>query len=332
VSDQLRREIIHQLAARKDGIAYSELTKELPDSLLEAIAEPVHNEHTTPELGSPSSLNASIEEILNAVSKFKYPEGTGGHGTYHLLDKYYAEVDVWFWHYSRNQREEVEEILKEKIKAAKKNGAEETFIVPKIAPLQPFTGFDRLINIVHSPIFHRFVFFALWNMTYKEADVGRAAKTDDLILSEVIYLLMVSFEVLKSQPLLNGCSSFTSEQLTFVTNAVSVPVEVPHEEGRSKSPTTLLELILDLVDRAAEDNIKEHSKSLRYLVGAFETYSDEKGRIIISGWRDKSNWKKRQTSDMDIEDVGLSEQEKKKLAAKKRQAAIMAQFAQAQER
>lgn len=82
-AEKLRTEIIHFLAASKKGLAYSELTKKLHTSLLDDIE---------------TERSQSVDEILKTVAKFKYPEGTSGHGVYQLQELYYSEVDPWFCH------------------------------------------------------------------------------------------------------------------------------------------------------------------------------------------------------------------------------------------
>lgn len=317
-SEQLRREIIHLLASNRSGMAYSEIYKEVPETLLELVGEG-ENE------GKAGSKSETFEHLLKSVSTFKFPDSTSGHGLYQLQDQYFSEVDPWFWHYTRNERETVDDILRSKQKE------KVNLLIPKLAPLQPSTGFDRLTEMIHSPIFHQILFFTLWNMTKTESDCGSLASLDDMIFSEVIHLLVVAFEITKSQPLHPQHTSFAPEQLLFVMNAVSTKIGIPSNKGESSGTSTLLELVLGLVDRAKEEDIKQHSRILRHLVGEFESLGGKSAQLVITGWRDKSNWKSNLQIGVIADDSGLSEQEKRKLAAKARQAAIMAQFAKAQE-
>jgi E3 ubiquitin-protein ligase UBR1 len=255
-SERLRREIIHHLAVPKSGIQYSELVKKLQLSFLKFDGE----------------LDSSISKILDSVSSFKFPEGPTGQGVYQLQDTYYSEVDPWFLQYSRNQREEVEQI----IETFKKKDSNMSSC--RLFHLQPSTGFDRLNDIIHSLSYHRVLFYSLSRMTHHTTNT--IGPKDEMILSGVIHLLCLSFEIFKSQPLHPAHSSFALTQMMFISNSVNIPLSVyPNDEA-----VTLLELILDLVDRANEVDIKEHAHHLRYLVGQFEKYGDEKARKVISGW------------------------------------------------
>lgn len=175
---------------------------------------------------------------------------------------------------SRNQREEVEEIIREKL--AKTH---DYIRIPKLSLLQPNTGFEGLLNMIHSLIYHRMLFFSLWRMTHATTESNKDSISDEMILTATVHLIILSFEIFKNQMLSNNESSLSSRQ-NFVSNAVEVPIATPE----SRNPTSLLELILDLVDRAREPCIKDHARHLRFLVGEFEKFGGERARKVINGW------------------------------------------------
>ncbi|CAO3601475.1 unnamed protein product [Absidia cylindrospora] len=84
IEAQIRRSIIQYLGLKP--MAYSELTKHIPDSL---------SDHET------------FEPTLASVATFRAPgDGLNDHGVYVLDPALAVEVDPYFWHYTRNQREE----------------------------------------------------------------------------------------------------------------------------------------------------------------------------------------------------------------------------------
>lgn len=85
----IRREVLHFLALGQG--TYSALTRHIP-------------EHMT--------SHVSFEGILADVSNFRPPDGTADLGIFELKDECYSEVNPFFHHYTRNQRERAEEQLR----------------------------------------------------------------------------------------------------------------------------------------------------------------------------------------------------------------------------
>lgn len=89
----IRRETIHFLALGQG--TYSALTRHIP-------------EHMT--------SHPCFERVLAQVSNFRPPDGTTDLGIFELKDECYSDVDTFFYHYSRNQRERADEQLREREK------------------------------------------------------------------------------------------------------------------------------------------------------------------------------------------------------------------------
>ncbi|EGF83804.1 hypothetical protein BATDEDRAFT_21290 [Batrachochytrium dendrobatidis JAM81] len=341
-ADELRREIIHYLAVHRSGTAYSELSRRIADSLVDAAADCMPD---VDDMNEPTVNSTSVDAILQSVANFKFPDGTADHGLYELKDEMYANVDPWFWHYTRNEREDLGEVLRKRLEKKRalnrhhSNDAaleEEAVRRPKLCQLVQGTGFDRLNNLVHSPIFNQIIFYSLWNVTRTVAESGQEPVNSEMILAEAVHLLMVGFEIVGASK--TNVAHTNVSDIGFIQHAVLERVSIPVRKGAEMRPTTLLELILSLVDRANEEDIKEQAPRLRFLVRRFEEMGGLTAETTIVGWRDKSNWdlgKPRLSSDIQStnssnNDTESSEQEKRKLAVKARQANIMAQFAQAQ--
>ncbi|KAI8927517.1 hypothetical protein BC831DRAFT_452194 [Entophlyctis helioformis] len=378
VTDELRREIIHHLAVHRNGVAYSELTKRISEHLIDATNEAGTTASAAAAAASASDPSAasetqaatpqSFDEILSSVAHFKFPEGPADHGTYELRDQFYSEVDPWFWHYTRNEREDVEDVLRKRAETRRNRkrphggsdahrSEDEGLHLPVLPLLQPGAGFDRVVGLIHSRLFNQMVFYALWNVTRTKAESGLEPVHSDMVLGEAVHLLVVGFEIVDKATLSASGLGDSGIDQTFIRNAVSVRMPIMANLGADRRPTTLLELILSLVDRANEDDIKDQAPRLRYLVRRFEEIGGEEAKAVIAGWRDKSKWDLGQWTDAKRRTMAaagssaaasggatqsgaagaagataeLTDQEKRKQAAKARQAAIMAQFAQAQQ-
>ena len=57
-----------------------------------------------------------FDHVLREVTKFRPPESVMDTGIYELKDECFDEVNPFFFHYTRNKREEVEAILKARLK------------------------------------------------------------------------------------------------------------------------------------------------------------------------------------------------------------------------
>ncbi|KAH6595845.1 hypothetical protein BASA50_005572 [Batrachochytrium salamandrivorans] len=349
-TDELRREMIHYLAVHRSGTAYSELSRRVADSLMDAAAD---SAGTMNDRNTLVASAASFDALLSSVAHFKFPDGASDHGLYELKDEMYAQVDQWFWHYTSNEREDLNDVLRkrlEKKRALSRQGGREASFEdeavrrPKLLKIEPCTGFDRLSSVIHSPIFNQILFYSLWNVTRTAAESGQEPASNETILSEAIHLLVVSFEILEMEEdsVNSGVVGHTPHDTGFIHHAISSRLLIPVRKGAATRPTTLLELILSLVDRANEDDIKEQAPRLRYLVQRFEAIGGPVVTLTLSGWRDKSHWDLgkpvlpgsgsiEKQSGLSGSSEALTELEQRKLAAKTRQANIMAQFAQAQQ-
>ncbi|KAJ3275846.1 hypothetical protein HDV01_006712 [Terramyces sp. JEL0728] len=299
----VKKEVVHQLAVAKSGLAYTSLISKIGAFQQENDAE-------------------LIAEVLKTVANFRFPEGLTDNGLYTLKDEYYDQVDTWFWHYTKNQREDIEEILKKHHKLKYKNTIDHNanLNLPKITKLETGSVFDSLGNLVDSPIFSHMLLAALYHVTstlYLSKFKGPIS--NETIFGEVIYLLLVAVEQKSINP--GG---------GFFRNVLDQKANLNVKDKEKSRPTTLLDMILCMVDHANEECIKDFAQRLRYIVTKFEQLGGPDIAQIISGWRDKSNWGF--FNDEQVVDLSSasSEAEKKKLAAKARQAAILAQFAQAQ--
>ncbi|EAU93649.2 hypothetical protein CC1G_02879 [Coprinopsis cinerea okayama7 len=156
VPSAVRREIVHALAMGPCG--FSELTKRVAERFGDNIA---------------------FERILREVAMFKPPEGATDVGVYELKeDVLFEEVNPFFFHYTRNRREEVENMLRAKTKkrfAKEGKGDQEWVYVPKKFGVTegPYKDIPRVFE---SEVFLQILFYTVYNvLVLTESSGGQAA-------------------------------------------------------------------------------------------------------------------------------------------------------------
>ncbi|GJJ13832.1 hypothetical protein Clacol_008089 [Clathrus columnatus] len=159
----IRRELIHALAVGPCG--FTDICKRVSERMVEDV---------------------SFESTLSEISTFKPPETTTDAGVYELKDKFYDEINPYFYHYARNKREEVEVILK--TRAKKRNLTIEFVYVPQ--PLNIRTGpFITLSNTFQSTVLHQVIFFAIHNVLRNQGQMTSVYA--EAILDQALHLVML---------------------------------------------------------------------------------------------------------------------------------------------
>ncbi|CAG8463021.1 15022_t:CDS:2, partial [Cetraspora pellucida] len=309
VEQEIRREIIHGLCL--GSIAYSELTKRIPDRLTQ---DPL------------------FDEILKQLSHYRSPDTLTDHGLYELNDQYFEEVDPYFIHYSRNNREEAEEALKNRIK--KKMDSPEKQSTPLIIPkLIPITNgpYVRLGNMLHARLLNQIIFYSLWHVKTEEK-----IKSDTLI-DEALHLAMLALSD-ENNDIIRENKRKGKQKVIDSPISSDIDVGMPgfmyyatfdYFHGAKNSVmeahgTSLLELLLQF---SCEQSFKEFHHKISFIINKFEQLGSDMAKMVISKHYEKIRLESQSKTG---EEDGLSEYERKKQAAKERQKKIMEQFAIAQ--
>ncbi|KIK46138.1 hypothetical protein CY34DRAFT_800850 [Suillus luteus UH-Slu-Lm8-n1] len=162
----IRREIVHALAAGPSS--FTDLAKRVSERMVDDV---------------------SFERVLKDVSHFRAPESTSDTGVYELKDAIYDEVDPFTFHYTRNKREEVEVILKNRLR--KKTGVKDPVIVPK--PLTITSGpFQILPSVLESEALLQVMFYAIYNVIALTNSAGTAPPSAEAILDQTFQLIMLA--------------------------------------------------------------------------------------------------------------------------------------------
>ncbi|KAL1921436.1 uncharacterized protein VTP21DRAFT_11152 [Calcarisporiella thermophila] len=316
VEEEIRREIIHGLCM--SPIAYSELTRRIPERLNE---------------------NPRFDEILLQLANFKAPDGMSDHGLYELRDEYYDEVNVYFVHYTRNNREEAEEVLKKKkMQSGTRNIP--PLLLPKLVKVEsgPFVNIG---NAMHSKTMTQIVFYALWNAITDEKI------TSDTLVDEALQLCVLALldenneEARKwrsrkgkrkepegdeeSSRGENGIPSNSENGMGgFVRHATFE--QFPVRQGAQYGQMSLLNLLLRYVNDAT---YKEIHPKIDWILKQLEEIGPPLAKQVLGNFYKARAEAAETTAEPTSTDI--SEQERKKQAAKERQAKIMEQFAKAQQ-
>jgi E3 ubiquitin-protein ligase UBR1 len=162
----VRREIVHALAM--GPCSFTDLVKRVAERLVD---------------------DTCFERVLKEVAIFKPPESTNDFGIYELKDEAFEEVNPFFYHYTRNKREDVDTILRNRIR--KKTGVSDPVIVPK--PFNISSGpFAILPCVFESEALLQVMFYAIYNILVVTDSSGSTPPSAEAILDQVLHLIMLA--------------------------------------------------------------------------------------------------------------------------------------------
>jgi E3 ubiquitin-protein ligase UBR1 len=136
----IRREIVHALAM--GPCSFSDLVKRVAERLVD---------------------DPAFESGLREVANFRPPEGPTETGLYELKDEAFDEINPFFYHYTRNRREEVETIYKKRM--AKKTGKKEWEVVIPPKPFGVSHGpYKAVSDVWEGDVIIQIIFYAVRNV------------------------------------------------------------------------------------------------------------------------------------------------------------------------
>jgi len=163
---QVRREIVHALAL--GPCSYTDLVKRVAERLVEDVC---------------------FESVLRSIALFKPPESTTDSGTYELKDDMFDEVNPFFYHYTRNKREEIEGILLNRLK---KRGVTDPVIVPRPTSIPSGGPFSDIVSsCFDSKVLLQILFYPLHHIL-AIAEQSQEADSFDAILDQTLHLIMLA--------------------------------------------------------------------------------------------------------------------------------------------
>jgi E3 ubiquitin-protein ligase UBR1 len=284
-----RRDVVHNLCFKP--LSYSSLSSHIADKFSDTDA---------------------FDELIQEMTLFKPPEGVSDHGTFMLKEKFYEEIDPYLSYFSRNQRDEAENIYRTHM--AKRVGKEPADIVYE-PNLQAISGglFKDLSNFTRLPLFAQVIFYLLQYCMVADRYAPTVPSTKvDQFLQFILHLTLIAVKEDNTED-----DSMSGDGLrSFCTLALT---------KRAKIPLANCDTIALLLRRISE----------------METFKacEPKVRVILRYLRHKRpneylQWA--HTYDLPVErsttasPMPSEDKEAKKKAALDRQARVMAQFKQQQ--
>ncbi|KAF9527898.1 hypothetical protein CPB83DRAFT_907266 [Crepidotus variabilis] len=321
IEKAIRREIVHALAP--GPCAYSDLVKRVSERLVEdrAFDKVLKVVGNFKMLGDSSSSASSGGHVGSGVG------GGGGTetGIWELKDGCYDEVDPFFYHYTRNRREEVETVLKKRAvgKARKKMGAEAVVKGETVKEEDVLKEWDVVIEpkgfgvkegpykdvseVWEGAVLSQILFFAVWNVLSATGSDGSAnpPPSAEAILDQAIHLAMVGV-VERPQTFARKASEscWIVEGVEELKSFVEVLWLLASHEKYAKLYRARIEWVLDRVEVYVSSEV-----------------------VRMRGDRSKSG---NGAKDARKNTPGMDKEEERKRAAKKRQEMILEQMKQQQ--
>ncbi|RMJ26689.1 Ubiquitin-protein ligase [Aspergillus sp. HF37] len=189
--ENIRRDVAHILCFKP--LSFSDLSARLSDKLLDS------------DLFQP---------VLEEIADFRPPEGLNDTGTFELKSDYIDLVDPYSAHYSKNQRDEAENVYRQWM--AKRTGKKDSDIVyePKLRPIT--TGvFSDLPLFTKTPLFAQIVHQCLdYVVVSKERTPIIPATRIETFLQVVLHLILAA-------ALEDNTDEGDESEQSFVSNALS---------------------------------------------------------------------------------------------------------------
>ncbi|KIS71625.1 uncharacterized protein UMAG_00067 [Mycosarcoma maydis] len=301
IEAQIRREVIHFLALGQG--TFTDVTKNIPEKFTD---------------------HAAFERILSQVSTFRAPDGTHDFGIFELKDECYAEIQPFFFHYTRNQREKVEEVLRERQKKRLAHSSGRTVSAIKDEELPPWvpsaslhqlrgTLFGRLPDVLSNDI--------LVSLLFKALDQTRSlfAYAPDMLVDAALQIVMIG--------LVDAADSFADKAASLLISQLEAADDAGAEaEPKPAAEATLVEMLcrVELLEKFKPfkgkitwclEKLASHSEKARSIVRPHFSATG-RGAISADGSGSAASGAPKKKS----------AEEARRAAAKARQAAIMQKF------
>ncbi|KAF9889272.1 hypothetical protein FE257_007585 [Aspergillus nanangensis] len=167
--ESISRDIAHVLCFKP--LSFSDLSTRLSDKLLDS---------------------DMFQDVLEEVASFRPPEGLNDTGTFELKPQYLDLIDPYSAHYTKNQRDEAENIFKEWV--AKKTGRKASDIVfePKLRPIA-IGAFSELSRFTRTLLFSQIVHQCLeYVMSSKDRTPNIPPTRIETFLQVVLHLILAA--------------------------------------------------------------------------------------------------------------------------------------------
>ncbi|KAF9284537.1 hypothetical protein BGZ88_009928 [Linnemannia elongata] len=298
IEQEIRREVVHGLCLKP--IAYSELTKRIPERLTD---------------------HYKFDDTLKELASYRAPDGISDHGLYELKDQFFDEVDPYFIHFSRNNSEEAEEILKSRMIKKSNNTIKSPQILPRLSTIER-GPFQNLGNMMHTKTMTQILFYTFWNVK------AEPRIKSDTIIDQAAYMMQIAIldpnnDAFRSLQQDAAGESSGIGMTGFMRHATfeKFPVII---NGNERIRLSLLSI---LIQRADDPAYKSIQPKLNFVLDKFEELGSTEAKALVGEW-------KASKGPAEGGEAGMSEAEeaeRRKKASQERQARMLAQMAQQQQ-
>ena len=132
-----------------------------------------------------------FQEILDEMTNYRAPEGLSDAGTFELKPEYLADIDPYIAHYSKNQRDEAENVYR--AWRAKQTGLAVADVVfePRL-PIIKAGIFQNLSSFTSTPLFIQILYYSLWQHIDPQALQGIPKTRFEAFIHVVLHLMLVA--------------------------------------------------------------------------------------------------------------------------------------------
>ncbi|KAK5079882.1 E3 ubiquitin-protein ligase ubr1 [Lithohypha guttulata] len=189
----LRKDIAHTLCFKP--LSYSDLTNRLTERAQD---------------------HEQLQEVLDAMTNFRAPEGLSDSGLFELMPEYLQELDPYNSHFSKNQRDEAENIYKNWMAKKTSKKPEDIVLEPKLNPID-CQAYVHLCAVIHSPLFSTMLYSMLSHVVAKQGTLPSvSASRAESFLQIALHLTLVA--TIEDQSVEDET---TSSQTSFLKNALT---------------------------------------------------------------------------------------------------------------
>lgn len=165
----LRRDIAHTLCFKP--LSYSEMTNRLTERAQD---------------------HEQLQPVLDAMTTYKPPEGLHDTGLFELKPEYLQELDPYNSHFTKNQRDEAENIYKKWMARKLNKQPEDIVLEPKLNPIR-CQAYQNLAAVIHTPLFCNTVYYMLSHVVAKQStSTIISASRADSFLHIVLHLTLIA--------------------------------------------------------------------------------------------------------------------------------------------
>ncbi|PYH41465.1 putative ubiquitin-protein ligase E3 component (UBR1) [Aspergillus saccharolyticus JOP 1030-1] len=133
-----------------------------------------------------------FQDVLEEIARFRPPEGVNDTGTFVLKPEYIGLVDPYSAHYSKNQREDAENIYREWMANQTGKNLADVVFEPKLRPITSgaFSGLNRFTRtLVFAQLVHHCLDYVVsWKERTPQIESGRI----ETFLQVVLHLILVA--------------------------------------------------------------------------------------------------------------------------------------------